>query len=226
MSDEKTDKSLLQKADSAIDPQEYVPRWPPNPVLQQGDIVFVASDGIIGYLIRRVEMRATHNRSYVNHVALVTQGGPIFPDENIPDYATALILDAQPPKVTVEKLSHYQGELVSVYRPRNLTRTQKEDLVRFALTHYEGHVYGFLKILLHQFGLQRYSKIDKFPICSWTVAIPMEGLFHLDFGTPANEATPESMWDFCRDHPQFYEEIIRLGILEDGEIKKKVEKAA
>jgi hypothetical protein len=207
---------LVPKPDPIEIDRPGVAPAPSNPVLEKGDIVFVSSDGIIGYMIRRIEQRSTHDRSYVNHVAMVVEDGPIFGLDK-----TAVILDAQPPRVSLEKLSHYQGELVSIYRPKNLSREQKERLAHFAVEQYNGHVYGFSKIALHWLGLQRYATIDKFPICSWTVAVPMNGLFNLDFGTSAREATPESIWDFCRAHPQFYAEIVRLGILEDYQISRK-----
>lgn len=219
MTDDKG-QTVAEKIDAAIDPQQYIPTWPPNPVLEEGDEVFVQSDGIVGYLIRRVEGRSTHNRSYVNHVARVVQGGPIFSSD--PLVKTAMILDAQPPKVSIEHLSHYVGDLVSVYRPLNLTVQQKADLVTLTVERYNGKIYGFGKIPLHWLGLQRYARIDTFPICSWTVAVPMRDLYGLDYGTPANEASPESMLDFDRDHPQFCREVIRLGILQDDQVKAKV----
>jgi len=189
-----------------------------NPILRQGDIVFDESDGIIGWAIRRVEGRSTHARAYVNHVALVTEAGPIFSSDPLEE---AVILDAQPPRVSLERLSKYRGDLISIYRPLNLTPFQKQVLAGHAVAHYNGHLYGYSKIALHYLGLARYAHLDTFPICSWTVAKPMEDLFGMTFGGPGGEATPESMWDFCRNHPEFYEEVLRLGVLDNGVVTKK-----
>ncbi len=166
--------------------------------LLPGDIVLVASDGLVGYFIRRQERRSGEGRTYVNHAAMLVS-------------TTGDLVDAQPPRVTLEPLSRYKGELVAIYRCRSLTLEGRDRLAEMARA-YVGRLYGFGKILLHKLGLRRWARVDRWPICSWTVAQPYATL-EFDFGVEARAADPDDIFDFCESHPELYECVMPLGIL-------------
>lgn len=184
--------------------------------LQPADIVFVHSDGLVGYLIRRVTRGRNEGQTYVNHVALVSRAGTIPLDAKVPRGTPRLwpeIVDAQPPTVKVNPMSAYVGEMVAVYRPRTLNDGQRRRIVARALQ-FDGNHYGIGKILLHLIGLGGLCHVDRWPICSYTVAVPFaeEGFAFGAVG--ARAADPDDIWDWCRRLPHLYECVRPLSILE------------
>ncbi len=173
--------------------------------LMPGDLVFFESEGKIGTAIRWIETkRGKDRRSYVNHVAPVISPGWLM---------DALIADAQPPRVRVSAVGKYAGDLVAIYRAIDMLPSEREK-VALRAEQYVGKFYGFGKILLHLLGLEGWSLIDWFPICSWVSAVPYAQVMKWEFGTNARVATPDTQWDYVRAHPEKWQCIKPLGILE------------
>ena len=172
------------------------------PYLKPGDIVFVASDGLVAWLIRRFRSR-DGKATYVNHVALVVEEGSL---------STAVLMDAQPPMVQRRRLGEYAGQLVAVYRPVSIPPLVMDRIV-YRAQYYEGKRYGITKIVLHMLGLAGLARVDGMPICSWTVAVPFsrEGY---SFGVDSGIARPDHVWDWCSTHADQYKRMKALGILE------------
>ena len=163
--------------------------------LHRGDIVLVASDGLIAWLIRKVSRKGSESPTYVNHAMLVTNGGTV---------RAATVIDAQPPVVSEAMLRDYAGHLVAVYRSRELSDFLARDIVVYAMQ-YHGAWYGLSKIVLHLLGLQRFARFDRWPICSWVVARPYDYAKRWTFGKPANEVDPDDIYDYCEAHPEKWE---------------------
>ncbi len=177
---------------SILEPSDHVD-------LQRGDVVFVFSDGLSGWLIRWWTGRR-HDRVAVNHVALVF--------DCVQD--RGMIIDAQPPTIHLRSLHpRYNGKLLAVYRPTNVTPEALALITGYA-SRYVGKRYGWGKILLQFLGLGRLSFLDGFPICSYSVAIPYER-YAWRFGRNLvpQAATPESLYDAVRGH-------LEVGPVADG----------
>lgn len=158
--------------------------------LRRGDCVLVTSDGLVGWLIRRVERLRGEAPSYVNHVMMVVTDGTMD---------TAVVLDAQPPRVTLQFLREYRGSLIAIYRPRNIDDATCAAVADYAVKNYNGKHYGIAKIFLHMFGLQRFARVSEWPICSWVYTAPWAAICKLSFGKPYNEAQPDDIFDYVRD---------------------------
>jgi hypothetical protein len=177
----------------------------PRTYLYPSDIILIESDGWVGRLIRTVQnLRGKNHTSYVNHVVMATEY------DWLDDCA---IVDAQPPKVKHNSLGAYAGKLLAIYRSSEMTTTEREAVAERAMK-YVGKPYGGLKILLHLTGLQGFSFIDWAPICSWTVARPYEEVMGWRFGSKAKTATPDTIWQYVRAHPEKWTCIRKLSILE------------
>jgi len=177
--------------------------------LLPGDCVFFQSDGFVAWAIRQVErwhfwrrcglllscrfreaFAELEARSYVNHVAMVVEGGSLM---------TARIMDAQPPVVHSRRLGMYVDDLVAVYRPNGIDDDTRRAMAKRALR-YEGRPYGVGKIVLHALGMQGLSFIDRWPMCAWTYGIPAEEVGIRTSEEGARAAAPDSQWDWMRKH--------------------------
>jgi hypothetical protein len=172
--------------------------------LQDADIVFVESDGLIAYLIRKVQQRRGEERSYINHVALVCKGDAFLGAE---------IVDAQPPRVAIRTLSAYMGQMVAVYRPRKIDSAARF-MIATRARRFDGRHYGMLKIALHALGLRAFACVDRWPICSYTVAVPYSEEGYSFGAVGARAADPDDIWDFVRSRPDLFECVRQLSILE------------
>lgn len=134
----------------------------PETKLKLGDIVLFRSDGFIAWDIRRITTRRGEAPARVNHTAMVVGFGP---------FGEPLIMDAQPPIVSVRSLFEHYGKQVdvAVYRIKGLTDQQRSALARVCMR-YSGRPYGIPKILLFRLGLEALCFWDSLPICSGTVA--------------------------------------------------------
>jgi len=180
-------------------------------VLMPGDIVFTKGSGVLSRLIRFFSRRIGEDRTRVNHVAIVVETGTA---QNVH---------------IVEALKHVQRNLlwryanddneVAIYRARNLTVLQANDIARVAES-YVGKTYGYLKLVTHlldwalqgAYVFRRLTRSDRYPICSWVVAHAY-GSAGLDFGVDADSASPDDMWDFVQANPDKYRWVMPLGRL-------------
>lgn len=192
--------------------------------LMPADVVLVRSEGIVAKGIRLFSRSRNEKPTRVNHAALsvaglsylqlvagVDKGVDVIPHLGVSD----LIVDAQPPRVTLESLTkrYSGGELVAVYRSLELSMDERVAIAQYALR-YVGDKYGFSKILLHAVGLERFSFIEERPICSYVVATPYSQVRGWTFGAPDNEAKPDDIDDFVVMNNSGYECIRELSPLE------------
>ena len=200
------------------------PKGLPHVDWRKGDHVFVHSRGFVGLGIR-LKTRARGERpTWVNHVAMVVDvidGHPI-------------LMDAQPPRVQRRTVYAYLGELVAVYRPTNIPQDDLDWIVK-RCCEYEGDRYGLTKIVLQFFGLGHLSFVDNWPICSYSVGVPMaecrppmnprsHNPNGYSFGAQgevvdgrlvtAKGCTPDDLWDFERLHEDKYKCLLDLRLYE------------
>ena len=97
-----------------------------------------------------------------------------------------------------------------VYRKVDLTPEETLTIVRKA-RNYVGDKYGWLKVVAHALDhlifrdhhvMRRLCFMDKYPICSWVVAFAYRAIGY-EFGIPANEATPDDIWDWVTTRPDW-----------------------
>lgn len=90
----------------------------------------------------------------------------------------------------------------SVYRPTFLSDGERLVIAARARS-FVGRPYGWSKILLHALGLQRFSFLDGYPICSWVASSAYAQVGHA-FGVPAIEATPDDVEDHVLANPSLF----------------------
>jgi len=167
--------------------------------LKACDIFFTHGEGALSKAIRWFSRSPGEAKTETNHVGIVVDDGTL---ENAG---------------VVEALSHvrygtlparYRGkrDTVSVWRPANLTKKERAAIVSKARG-YIGRDYGWLKLGLHALGLQRFAKLDKWPICSYLVG-KAYGVVGKEFGRDGNELTPDDILDFCQANPDKYTEVM------------------
>lgn len=169
--------------------------------LEPADIVLVRGDGFVQWLIRQKERAKGEPPSRVNHAGIM--------------FTTSMLIEAQVKGVKCRDLVEaYAGSgwELAIYRATNITDAQRQRIAARAYR-YVGDRYGFGKILLHACGLQRFSFIDRWPICSYVVsmAYASEGL---TFGVSARAADPDDLMDFCEANPDKYRCVRMLRPLE------------
>lgn len=176
-----------------------------NPGGQAGDIVFTRGQGAV----RLLQRTPGEPPSYAGHVAMLTS-----------------------PSRCVEALTTVQAHSwmddrrpCRVYRHRHWTPAQRQ-AVAAAMEGRLGRLYAPVKLILHAvdwalawgrwaltLGLwsgevvaaRRLAVIDRMVICSQAVADSVAEGAGYHFGTDPNAANPDSMEDWCRQHPQDWE---------------------
>jgi hypothetical protein len=173
--------------------------------LEEGDIVFTASNGILGRGIRWATRSKGESKTEANHVGLITTGGTKLNariTEALWKVETAFLFDRYHKKGTV-----------AVFRPLNVTDGQIVTIRNEVLDHV-GQRYGWWKLLL-QFGKNKLGQewmgkvmfIDDRPICSFLIALAFEKA-GLTFGIEGRSADPDEMMDYCLENPGNYQPII------------------
>lgn len=194
-----------------------------------GDILLFRGDGILARLILWAQRRRGETRSRCNHVGMALNAASLY---------LAVMIEALW-KVRAGRIwSFYHGNSskVTIYRCRGLTDQQRQLLVEEALK-YKGRHYGVLKIPVHLLGrwfgrglVKKLLFIDGLPICSWVIEKPWlrlrqalgpipsslvgEGFYGQDgelvFGVPVDTVEPDDIDDWCRAHPEQWEEVLPL----------------
>lgn len=184
------------------------------PILEPGDIFLTQGRGAVSKLIRVFTRRIGESRTRVNHVGLVSIGGPLD---------KVMVVEALSRVKFHPLLKRYgRGSKhdVAVFRPLNLSREQIDDIVDKAES-YVGRKYGWGKIATHfadwvlqgAYVFRRLTRDDRYPICSWVVAHAYKAAGK-HFGKPPGAASPDDIWDFVTGNPDRYREVIPLGPLE------------
>lgn len=176
-------------------------------MLEPGDIFLTRGTGFLSKLIRFFTRTIGEERTKVNHVGVVVDGG---------DLENCLVAEALL-KVREHRLWNQYGppkrDRVAVYRPINLTPDQIRLVVAEAREQV-GKEYGILKLvghlldwlLLGAYVFRRITRNGDYPICSWLVAHAFAKVGK-DFGVHPGAANPDDIWDFVVEHPEVYEGI-------------------
>ena len=167
--------------------------------LKAGDIFFTHGEGALSKMIRWFSRSPGEAKTQTNHVGIVVDPGSL---EN------AGVVEALS-KVrygTLPARYHGKQDKVCVWRPMNLSRKERRAIEAKAKT-YIGRDYGWLKLGLHALGLQRFAKLDRWPICSYLVG-KAYGVVGKEFGRDGNELTPDDILDFCQANPDKYQEVM------------------
>lgn len=172
-------------------------------ILRPGDTVLTRGKSWVSASIRFFTRGIGEPRTKVNHVGIVTEGGPI---------ETALITEAVR-KVTKRPLwATYapQGDSVAIYRRRHLPIEDRRMIARKADS-YVGRSYGYLKIAAHvvdyfllgAFVARRLCRMENYPMCAWHwgAAFAAAGIKI----APVEELSPDHIWDHVNGHPDEWE---------------------
>lgn len=183
--------------------------------LKPADIFLTRGSGFVSRAIRFFTRRIGEKRTKVNHVGLVVKGGSL---------RHAVVVEALS-SVKRHRLWNQYGppstDLVTVYRAKNLSDKEIKMIVAKAET-YVGRKYGYFKILAHladwfllgAYRFRKFTRMDKYPICSWVVAHSFK-VAGKNFEVDAGAASPDDIWDFVTrenepEKPKFYEQIYPL----------------
>lgn len=162
-----------------------------HPQIWPADVVLFDGTSRFAHLIRAFskpaeKVRATHAALGVDHgivVEAVTRG-------------------------VVQRAFPLQADTlnVRVYRPLTLSANDRDAIAAIGRS-YVGRPYGWGKVALHAVGLQRFSFMDQYPVCSWVVAASYAKACGLWFGVPVRTATPDDIDDYVRERTDRYERI-------------------
>ncbi len=161
-----------------------------------GDVVLFRGDSIVSRLIRWGSRSWGEAPSVVNHVGIMIGFSEIVETSD----KTKRHKFIRPPKNCW------------VYRNKRLLPANRQ-LLREKALEYVGTKYGKLKIIAHgvdhllffdRYVARRLLFMDSYPICSWLVANCYEEI-GIGFGVAAGEATPDDIWDYVINSPDWIE---------------------
>jgi hypothetical protein len=183
--------------------------------LDEGDIVLTRAIGPLGSAIRWFSRVRGEKPTQVNHVGIITRGGPLWLAE-----ITEALWRVRT-HLLWKRYGNSKKHSVCIARARNISPGTRKTIARYALLKYQNRPYGVLKLVLHAldrlvgdlYFFRRLGRMDSYPICSYLVA-DAYGEFGYDFGVEVKQAQPDDIWDFIVEHPELYEIIWPLSTLE------------
>lgn len=166
------------------------PPAPAHATVCSGDIVLVAGSDLLARAIRYFTRSRNEPETRVTHAGIVHDGGPI---------GGATVIEALARGVVERPLwSAYAGRrdvAVAIYRIAGLTGEQRRN-VRRAARGFLNRKYGYHA--LFAYALTRHLITTPiYPVCSLVVAHAYEEGASVRFGTPARNATPDEIDDWC-----------------------------
>lgn len=170
-------------------------------VLAPGDLFFTRGRSPLSWAIRLFTRSPGEDRTAVNHVGVVVQGGLLS------EAVIVEALDTVKRHRLVQQYGPPRRDGVAVYRAVGLAPENLWAAVQ-AAEGYVGRKYGRLKILAHlgdwmlggAYLFRRLARMDKYPICSWLASHAYEAA-GVRFGVDPNAASPDDMWDWIKAHP-------------------------
>lgn len=176
-----------------------------------GDVLLVAGDSKLSKLIEKFERSPDQPPAIVSHGAVLSG-----PDS---------VIEALTKVVERGFREAYIGKRVAVFRPVHLG-PEKCALVVMKARTYVGRTYGYVKIVAHLgdwlvskmvgrnvFFFRRLARMDNYPICTWVVGFAYDEV-HERFGVPPEVVQPDDIWNYVTRHPERYECVHPLGVLE------------
>lgn len=163
--------------------------------LEPADIVLVHGHGIIQSLIRFFSRSWGEKKTVINHVGMITEGGPIW---------LAKIAEARWRYLVHRLFPAYvdSNQAVAIYRPKNIPLATRSRIATRAAS-FEGTRYGWTKIVLHAldkllngaYFFRRLTCLPNRPICSYAVAVAYAD-YGFSFGVKSYRAQPDDIWDY------------------------------
>jgi hypothetical protein len=186
---------------------------------QSGDLFFTSGEGWLANAIQWAEQIEGEAETEVNHTGAVIHGGWMVPPISQAIAPEERLQYAQVSEALwhVKKWQWYQNHkdqenyTVEVWRHNLLTIEEIDRAVQY-WTKQTGQRYGWWKLGAHLVDNKIFrgarifrrllGKVERRPICSFHAARGYS-LIGVDFGGPANEATPDSMHDWVKEQPQW-----------------------
>ena len=164
--------------------------------LVKGDIVGVAGNGLVSWLIKIFERSPGENKSVISHVGMIVTDA---------DSASADIVESLAQGTIRRPVSSYKSGKLYIMRNRGMVQTNADKIVAKAIE-YVGDKYGFLKIIAHagdyflggKYFFRRLCRIDNYPICSWVVAHAYSTIDYRFKGLDPDLVQPDDIWDHCQ----------------------------
>lgn len=163
--------------------------------LEPGDLVLTRGTGIISRLIRWFSQSWGESKTMVNHVGVISQGGPIW---------YAVVAEARWSYLVHRLFPAYAdtNQAVAIYRARNVKPTTRSRIATRAAS-FEGTRYGWTKIVLHAadkllngaYFFRRLAFLPNRPICSYAAACAYAD-YGFSFGVKPYRAQPDDIWDY------------------------------
>lgn len=167
------------------------------------------SSSWFGKAIRFFSRDKGEDKTVANHVGMIA---------NDAESSEALIIESLR-RTVKRKLINGYGDLkdIAIYRANNLSDEDKQ-VILAKMESYVGRKYGYLKIFLHLgdyvlkrirrsnrdvFFFRKLSKVDKYPICSYSFAQSWSKAMRY-FGVKPNTASPDDIHDFIIKNQDIY----------------------
>lgn len=179
-------------------------------ILKPCDLVITSGVGWLSDTIRAVTQSKGEPPSVVSHAGLIVTSG---------DEDTAILQEAvgRVRRGTLRKLYGGKPDLVSVWRPLNLSQIDVDTILRSA-DRTNGKGYGWGKIILFlmdakllggRYGFRRLG-LTRMPFCTFDVATHfMRAGYSFGVRHP-DELDPDTLWDFAVEHDDKYKMIRQL----------------
>jgi hypothetical protein len=192
-------------------------------MLKRGDVVFTASDALLGRLIRWGQTSKGEAPSETNHALLVLEDSiDVAVAKSVvevgilhslaPEHPGSALIIESDKTVRIGFLSMYhENDRFVAYRPTNIPGPALDAIVAVALSK-AGEKYGTWELVPQLidsklFGgrviARKLAALTDAPICSRLVASAY-GSQGYTFGLPPFAADPDSMLDFCRANADKY----------------------
>ena len=179
--------------------------------LQPLDLFFTRSPSWLSRAIRWAEREPGEEKSLTSHVGVIVTHG------DLPQVECIEALRKVRRHRLWKKYGRSRTELV-VYRPMNI-KPLHQSLILNGIKRRVGQKYGYGKIGLHLLAKltgrrewKRLSFLDRFPICSYLVAMEF-GRWGYHFGVSDRKADPDDILDFCQGHPDKWTKVRPWGTL-------------
>ena len=183
---------------------------------QPGDIYFTRGSNLLGKLIRWAERSKDEEKTWANHVGVVTTPGWMVPPETDKPHLFAWVSEA------FWHIGHHEwwnrhkeneNYSVMVFRPRHMTNEQVEMVVNDALSR-TGNRYAWWRIpgfLVEKlsFGKMKVSKLffmKNRNVCSNHVALAFDEI-GIRFEEEPLELDPDDMFDYCAENSNLFQFI-------------------
>jgi len=178
--------------------------------IQAGDILFVASNGRLGRMIKFFTRKKGESKTVSTHVGQIVGSAPVW---------DSIVVEAQL-RTTIHTLGfEYLNKDVElcIFRPTNLSVSEIEVIRQNAMAMI-GRKYGFLKLVTQamdwclngKYVFRRLTPLEDYPDCSFLVAKNFHAIGK-DFGVKVAQASPDDIWDFVVSNPDKYRFVWQRG---------------